>query len=69
MLTLGNELEVKCNICNADMRVGEIRQFCRLPAEAGALTTNGRVEVSKLDAGGDILLRRYTFRRPKLMLE
>jgi magnesium chelatase family protein len=37
-------------ICNADMRVGEIRQFCRLQAEGVALS---RVEASEFDAGGD----------------
>jgi hypothetical protein len=32
-------------ICNADMRVGKIRKFCKLQDEA-----------SELDAGGDIVL-------------
>jgi hypothetical protein len=40
-------------VCNADMRVGEIRQFCKLQDEGGALTTVGSVEVSATDAGGD----------------
>ena len=37
-------------VCNADMRVGEIRQFCKLQDEGGALTTVGSVEVSDFDA-------------------
>jgi magnesium chelatase family protein len=37
-------------VCNADMRVGEIRQFCRLQEEGVALS---RVEVSAFDAGSD----------------
>ena len=32
-------------ICNADMRVGEIRQFCRLQDEGGVLS---RVEASEI---------------------
>ena len=27
-------------ICNADMRIGEIRQFCQLQAEGGALSVS-----------------------------
>ncbi len=36
-------------ICNADMRIGEIRQFCQFPAEGGALTVRLalRLTVSK----------------------
>jgi magnesium chelatase family protein len=40
-------------ICNADMRVGEIRQFCKLQDEGGVLS---RVGASGFDAGGDIVL-------------
>ena len=36
--------------CNADMRVGEIRQLCKLQAEGVVLS---RVEASESDAGGD----------------
>jgi len=38
-------------ICNADMRVGEIRQFCKLQDEGGVLTTAGSAEASKFDVG------------------
>ena len=37
-------------VCNADMRVGEIRQFCKLQDEGVALSC---VEASEFDAGGD----------------
>jgi len=37
-------------ICNADMRVGEIRQFCKLQDEGGVLS---QVEASEFDACGD----------------
>jgi len=40
-------------ICDADMRVGEIRQFCRLLDEGVALS---RVEASESDARSDIVL-------------
>jgi len=34
-------------ICNADMRIGEIRQFCHLQAEGGVLTVRSLLTVSK----------------------
>ena len=34
-------------ISNADMRIGEIRQFCQLQAEGGALTVRLSLTVSK----------------------
>ena len=37
-------------VANADMRVGEIQQFCKLQDEGAVLS---RVEVSEPDAGGD----------------
>ncbi|MBM3179336.1 MAG: ATP-binding protein [Chloroflexi bacterium] len=40
-------------VCNADMRVREIRQFCKLQPEGVVLS---RVEASELDAGGHIVL-------------
>lgn len=40
-------------VCNADMSIGEVRQFCALQPEGVALS---HVEVSKPEAGGDIVL-------------
>jgi len=37
-------------VCNADMRIGEIRQFCKLQPEGVVLS---RVEASEFDALGD----------------
>ena len=45
-----NRFSAKDIVCNADMRVGEIRQFCKLPEEGAALS---HVEASEPDAGGD----------------
>jgi magnesium chelatase family protein len=49
-----SQLDAKHPIfCNADMRVGEIRQFCKLQDEGVALSC---VEASEPDAGSDIVL-------------
>ena len=45
-----SKIESSKIVANADMRVGEIRQFCRLQDEGAALS---RVEASEPDAGGD----------------
>ena len=37
-------------ICNADMRVGKIRQFCKLQDKGNVLS---RVEASEFDVGGN----------------
>ena len=42
--------EAKDVVCNADMRVGEVRLFCSLQPEGAVLS---RVEESELDASGD----------------
>jgi len=40
-------------ISNADMRIGEIRQFCKLQAEGRALRPKGVSKVSEFDACGE----------------
>jgi magnesium chelatase family protein len=49
-LTRFANIESSKIIANPDMRVGEIRQFCKLQDEGAALS---RIEASEPDAGGD----------------